>query len=66
MNDFTKEELMNIADAILYSALMDSRKDKLIPLRDKILGLIDNYCEHESGSHCHMVLDKCNKCGVVK
>jgi hypothetical protein len=47
MNNFTKEELMNIADAILYSGLFETRKDTLIPIRDKLKSLIDNYCEHE-------------------
>lgn len=43
MNDFTKEELMQIADAILYSELFESRKECLIPIRAKIMLMIENY-----------------------
>jgi len=76
MNDFTKDELRNISDAILYSELMESRKDSLIPIRDKIQSMIDNYCEHESdykiGDIIHAADDSessvlielaCKKCG---
>lgn len=61
MNDFTKDELMNISDAILYSSLFHSRQDRLIPIRDKIQSLIDNYCDHElipNGSGNYI----CSKC----
>lgn len=48
MNDFTKEELMNIADALFYGmATLVERKDTLIAIRGKVLEMIDNYCEHE-------------------
>lgn len=48
MNDFTKEELRNIADAILYAIpTLDCRKEALISIRDKVKIMIDNYCEHK-------------------
>lgn len=61
MNDFTKEELMNITDAILYSELFETRKQSLIPIRDKIQSLIDSYCEHKVMRSVWS--GKCEKCG---
>jgi hypothetical protein len=48
MNDFTKEELMNILYALehLYEPPFDLPKMYL--LRNKVESMIDNYCEHES------------------
>jgi len=46
MNDFTKEELMNLSDAILYCRL-ESRREKLLLIRDKIQSMINDYCEHK-------------------
>ncbi len=46
MNDFTKDELICIRDNIVVP---DTHKDKNILLMayNKLLGMIDNYCEHE-------------------
>ncbi len=63
MNDFTKEELMNMSDAILYSELMVSRGEALIPIRDKIKSMIDSYCEHENTTPNHdYEVEQCKKC----
>jgi hypothetical protein len=43
MNDFTKEELNDI-----YEALMETRVPIFEHLPFKIQSMIDNYCEHES------------------
>jgi hypothetical protein len=62
MNDFTREELMNLSDAILYCRL-ESRREKLLLIRDKIKSMIDNYCEHDV---CAIDYDqqplRCKKC----
>lgn len=48
MNDFSKDELRHIGDALLYGmAVLDSRKDVLMAIRGKVLEMIDNYCNHE-------------------
>lgn len=59
MNDFTKEELQDI-----YDAVMDTSVAMFEHLPAKIQSLIDNYCEHvfiftlnDSSIHCH----KCGK-----
>jgi hypothetical protein len=41
MNDFTKEELQNIAYGLECCGMLNS------DLRKKVLSMIDNYCEHE-------------------
>jgi len=42
MNDFTKEELIDI-----YDALMDTSIAIYEDLPSKVQSMIDNYCEHE-------------------
>lgn len=68
MGEFTKEELMNISDAILYSELIESRGEVLSPIIDKIQSMIDKYCEH---AECHTIINYenevigiCKKCGI--
>lgn len=65
MNDFTKEELMQICDAILYSDLLKLRIDRLIPIRNKIQSMIDNYCEHDSYIDIGKAPMICKKCGEI-
>lgn len=42
MNDFTKDELHR-----LYSLTKIFDGEAIVPLRNKIQSMIDNYCEHE-------------------
>lgn len=44
MNDFTKEELIILKDA-LYGVLLDVSEEKI--LANTLQSMIDNYCEHE-------------------
>ncbi len=65
MNDFTKEELMNILYALehLYEPSFDLPKMYL--LRNKVESMIDNYCDHEwENICCQCTMDKiyCHKC----
>lgn len=57
MNDFTKEELNDI-----YEAVMDTAIAMPIDLPSKIQSLIDNYCEHDFrlSNEAHF---KCKDCG---
>ena len=53
MNDFTKEELCIIKDALLYfMGSTNSLKIKSIDLRDKSTPMIDNYCNNKSIIYC--------------
>lgn len=50
MNDFTKDELRHIGDAIFYSlTILPERIEALMSVRGKVLAMIDNYCEHDPG-----------------
>lgn len=64
MNDFTKEELMDLHYS-LYGGVHDDHPvpDHLIILQKKIQSMIDNYCEHEwvNATYC----TKCEK-GVLE
>lgn len=53
MNDFTKEELMDLKRAVLW---VDYEHDEL--LADKIQSMIDNYCQNEEKEiySCHTAL----------
>lgn len=70
MNDFTKEELINIEKA-LYKQLpcgedASSLASKLIL---KLQSMIDNYCEHEcihEFKRREMNIDLCEKCKSFK
>ncbi len=68
MNDFTKEELKHIGDAIFYSmSFLDTRKDSLMTIRGKVLEMIENYCEHPE-SYRYTFDNKfsyCNKCNFM-
>jgi len=60
MNDFTKEELMDLKRAVLW---VDHEHDEL--LANKIQSMIDNYCEHESEIDIGEAPLICKKCGKV-
>lgn len=53
MNDFTKEELMDLHYS-LYGGVHDDHPvpDHLIILQKKIQSMIDNYCEHPINNVC--------------
>ena len=59
MNDFTKDELLEILGNMRalrsYSAVETSAMNK-------IHSLIDNYCEHESGDPKLVFIKECTKC----
>lgn len=62
MNDFTKEELI----ALSHSICRDwSEHPIYITLLEKLISLIENYCDHEAEGHYHVAVDKCCKCGVI-
>jgi hypothetical protein len=61
MNDFTKEELKHIHDALDILRQLGWEKFNIL-FRNKIQSLIENYCEHDTeegwgGSRV------CHKCG---
>jgi len=58
MNDFTKEDLQDIANAL------ENWVPDHIGLRDKIQSMIDSYCEHDCKYtiwQCQVTA--CSKCG---
>ena len=62
MNDFTKEELIEISEACHYWHEGCETK-----IHDKIKSLIENYCEHKYylqgvGEGCYA---QCHKCGQI-
>ena len=65
MNDFTKEELETIANwGEVYTEFGNSWVDKTDrPLINKILSMIDNYCEHKKYIENRMAALVCAKCG---
>jgi hypothetical protein len=48
MSDFTKEELEHIYE--IFNEVIEKWKEPITTseLKDKILSMIDNYCEHEN------------------
>ena len=76
MNDFTKDEMELLKDSVwCYEDLREPKDPTRKFLIDKILSLIDNYCEHERDekeapklSHftaeegCVFIV-KCKRCG---
>lgn len=66
MNDFTKEELLLIRACITYGSgtINGPCSEETNPLKNKVVHLINNYCEHEweDGPKGY---DQCGKCGVM-
>jgi hypothetical protein len=60
MNEFTKEELEDLRDAVFISG-------KPIELYDKLQSLLDNYCEHkkEHVFYTESNMGICKKCGQI-
>lgn len=73
MNNFTKEELKDIGDALFYGmATLGSRKERLMAIRGKVLEMIESYCEYHCPHEWDGVLitakpntGKCRKCDQV-
>ena len=66
MNDFTKEELINLLNcckAAYISGEINPQTPSLLKVR--IQSMIDNYCAHEDDGICYynMPQCKCKKCG---
>lgn len=58
MNNFTKEELQDI-----YDAVMDTSIAMFEHLPSKIQAMIDNYCEHKTAYSCdYCGLTGCEDC----
>jgi len=63
MNDFTKEELIEIRDIMKPPLWFYEKKN--CELINKIQSMIDNYCEHEWDNRCcgcEIYNIRCNKC----
>ena len=65
MNDFTKEELTLIAEAIPY--ILHKGVSVRTELLKKIDAMIDNYCEHDSYETSALVkyCPDCDNCKLV-
>ena len=66
MNEFTKEELTYIIDAIDNDIVCFDEPDIAYFVRDKLKSMIENYCEHENDGKSYLsypALHKCIKCG---
>ena len=66
MNDLTKKQHKDIMSwANVYTEFGQSWTYKLHkPLMDKVLSLIDNYCEHDDMQYNSGEYSYCNKCGI--
>lgn len=70
MNDFTKEELFKIRQAVIATSF----KPWLVPMIEtgdanfieKIERMIENYCEHEWKFLCSDFPEQCKKCGAMR
>lgn len=64
MNDFTKEELKEIMHCVYaYRDLCD--EDIEDALCDKILSMIDNYCDHKETCPNYDTQTQCKNCGLI-
>ncbi len=68
MNEFTKEELIKIKDA-MYGISFDDNEERI--LRKKIQSMIDNYCEHEymtflQDHNNEPFMEKCMECHTLR
>ena len=67
MNDFTKDELEYLYQAIYERP--NTITEKMDSMRDKIQSMIDNYCEHEHKEYAAednrpmIMTHECLKCG---
>lgn len=58
MNDFTKEELEYLEEAIQFHIEEDFQQNPALSVLEKIQRMIDNYCEHESLDDYDLFLPK--------
>lgn len=69
MNDFTKEELEIIIEAMnrLVEFITVWDEPKHFDVISKIQSLIDNYCDHKnkSGHYGYEPIDICDNCGII-
>ena len=67
MNDFTKEQLETMRNAIFWGMVSSSlwRIPENNLLVDKIQSMIDNYCEHDAEIGKDYPAEKCMKCGAM-
>lgn len=64
MNDFTKEELINLHGVLDSCIKSYCEPDFIYSLRYKIQSLIDNYCEHQlQNDGLKGDIEFCVKCG---
>ncbi len=64
MNDFTKEELMELWENCDVERLQCGI-DNYSVLMNKLQSMIDNYCEHDSsGGEVEDFVDTCSKCNA--
>jgi hypothetical protein len=64
MNDFTKEELQKIQDALIFIGTIEKNLD--FYLSEKIQSMIENFCEHNiigemTGTTTFPYCNKCHK-----
>jgi|HubBroStandDraft_2_1064218.scaffolds.fasta_scaffold01505_2 hypothetical protein len=65
MNDFTKEELKWVATSITgydFDSLSTKGQMELKSILNKVLSMIDNYCEHEPSDPKLVLIKHCLKC----
>ncbi|HAT1964766.1 TPA: hypothetical protein JAG59_002006 [Legionella pneumophila] len=69
MNDFTKDELKCLHNAIVLQLrdipMSETNAIRRSELVGKLQSMIDNYCEHEPEGDYHVCVDKCRKCGRI-
>ena len=65
MNDFTKEELIALEDAMENMLVLHPTQNGSSSLKEKIESMIDNYCEHEKVIPNYGPNTECNKCGEI-
>ena len=67
MNDFTKDELEYLEEAVKFHIEEDYQQNPALSVLDKLQSMIDNYCEHEfivfNKEYNHV---ECIKCGRIR
>lgn len=61
MNDFTKEELITLAESLPY--IFHKEPGYMTALLQKIDSMINNYCEHDGARGIDYPAEKCMECG---
>ncbi len=65
MNNFTKEELQEMLGATITLSVF-YKPDLMNSIRNKILSMIDNYCDHHDDKNCYTRMPICTKCDKPK